>query len=141
MCPPRSSIGGSIAAATRREHPESDVGTDARTLWDEATWREEQYAAADLLIGPPARGDLRLLGLHRRMAVTGRWWDHVDQIAHRIAELHDAHPDQAAATVRPSVVSISAQAVPEPGTLLLGSFLSTAGLAGWGFRRLGRKKQ
>lgn len=37
--------------------------------------------------------------------------------------------------------NISAQAVPEPGTLLLGSFLSTASLAGWGFRRLGRKKQ
>ncbi len=48
-----------------------------------------------------AKGRLSLIPLHEHMAVTGAWWDHVDEIAHRIADLHDEHPDETAHDVRP----------------------------------------
>ena len=57
-------------------------------------------AATALTALPIARGSLELLPLYEHMAVTGAWWDHVDEVAHRIADLHDAHPDEAAAIVR-----------------------------------------
>ena len=41
-----------------------------------------------------------MIPLHEHMAVTGAWWDHVDEIAHHIADLHDAHPVETAHDVR-----------------------------------------
>jgi 3-methyladenine DNA glycosylase AlkD len=38
--------------------------------------------------------------LYEHLTTTGAWWDHVDDLAHRVAELHDAHPTEAAAIVR-----------------------------------------
>jgi 3-methyladenine DNA glycosylase AlkD len=64
------------------------------TLWDNATHREQRYAAQDLLGLRWARGRLDLLDLHRHHVVTGAWWDHVDETAHRIADLVAAHPDR-----------------------------------------------
>lgn len=69
------------------------LAATARELWDDATLREERYAAQDLLGLPWARGRLDLLDLHEHMAVTGAWWDHVDEVAHRIGDLAIAHPD------------------------------------------------
>ncbi len=92
-----------LTKAAARAHPPSDVGDlerTARTLWDEATHREERYAATALTALPMARGSLELLPLYEHMAVTGAWWDHVDEVAHRIAALHDAHPGPTAAAVR-----------------------------------------
>lgn len=92
-----------LTKTVARAHPPSDVADierAVRTLWDDATHREERYAATALTALPLARGRLELLPLYEHMAVTGAWWDHVDEIAHRIAGLHDAHPDEAAATVR-----------------------------------------
>lgn len=91
-----------IVRDVRRAHSldRGSLAGEARTLWDRARWREEQYAAADLLVGDPARGSLEVLDLHRHMAVTGRWWDHVDQIAHRIAEILDEHPAEVAPAIR-----------------------------------------
>ena len=71
-----------------------------RELWDGATHAEERYAAQDLLGLRWARGRLDLLDLHRHMAVTGAWWDHVDEIAHRIADLLDTHPTEMGAVLR-----------------------------------------
>jgi 3-methyladenine DNA glycosylase AlkD len=71
----------------------------ARTLWDDAEFREERYAAIDLTGLPLAKGRLELLPLHEHLAVTGAWWDYVDEIAHRIADLHDARPAETAAVV------------------------------------------
>ena len=65
-------------------------------LWDNASHREERYAAAELLRLRIAKGQLSLIPLHEHMAVTGAWWDHVDEIAHHIADLHDAHPAETA---------------------------------------------
>lgn len=72
----------------------------ARELWDDATHREERYAAAVLLGLRPLKGDLSLVPFHEHVARTGAWWDHVDEAAHRIADLHDAHPAETAAIVR-----------------------------------------
>lgn len=72
----------------------------ARELWDEATHREERYAAATLLALRPLKGDLSLVPFHEHVARTGAWWDHVDEAAHRVADLHDAHPEETAAIVR-----------------------------------------
>ena len=72
----------------------------ARELWDDATHREERYAAAVLLGLRPLQGDLSLVPFHEHVARTGAWWDHVDEAAHRVADLHDAHPAETAAVVR-----------------------------------------
>jgi len=92
-----------LTKAAARAHPPSDLpdlDRTARTLWDKATHREERYAATALTALPIARGRLELLPLYEHMAVTGAWWDHVDEVAHRVAALHDAHPDPTAAAVR-----------------------------------------
>jgi len=91
-----------ITKAALRAHP-SDLGeleADVRTLWDEAAFREERYAASALLAAKVATGRLELVPLYEHLATTGAWWDHVDDLAHRIAELHDAHPVEAAVVVR-----------------------------------------
>lgn len=69
-------------------------------LWDEADFREERYAAQDLLGLRWARDRLDLLDLHRRMILTGAWWDHVDESAHRIVDLLDAHPAEMTPVLR-----------------------------------------
>jgi 3-methyladenine DNA glycosylase AlkD len=85
-----------IARAAALEHPaEADaLAAMSRELWDGAEYAEDRYAAQDLLGLPWARGRLELLDLHRHMAVTGAWWDHVDEVAHRVADLLDTHPEE-----------------------------------------------
>ncbi|HEY2272908.1 MAG TPA: DNA alkylation repair protein [Jatrophihabitantaceae bacterium] len=60
-----------------------------RALWDDAQYREERYAATALCDTRPARAlrDPSLLPLYRHLVVTGAWWDHVDEVAHRVGEL------------------------------------------------------
>ena len=92
-----------IAKAAARTHPLltiDELETAVRTLWDEAQFREERYAASALLATKLGAGRLELVPLYEHLATTGAWWDHVDDLAHRIAELHDAHPDETAAIVR-----------------------------------------
>ena len=69
-------------------------------LWEEATHREQAYAAQDLLSLRWTHGRLDLLDLHRHHVVTGAWWDHVDETAHRIADLVDTHHDVMAGVLR-----------------------------------------
>jgi 3-methyladenine DNA glycosylase AlkD len=71
-----------------------------RRLWDEAAFREERYAALGLTGLPCALGRLELVPLYEHVVVTGAWWDFTDEVAHRIAALHDAQPAEAAAVVR-----------------------------------------
>ena len=92
-----------ITRALAKADPPADLDSleaAVLELWDNATHREEQYAAAALMGLPLAKGRLSLIPLHEHMAVTGAWWDHVDEIAHRIADLHDAHPVETAHDVR-----------------------------------------
>ena len=92
-----------LTKAAAKAYPPADLDElehAARTLWDDAEFREEGYAATGLTALRLANGRLELLPLHEHMAVTGAWWDHVDEIAHRIADLHDAHPTETAKVVR-----------------------------------------
>jgi 3-methyladenine DNA glycosylase AlkD len=92
-----------IAKAAAKAHPLGtldELQTAVRTLWDAAEFREERYAASELTGLRLATGRLEMLSLYEHMATTGAWWDHVDAVAHRIADLHDAHPEETAAAVR-----------------------------------------
>lgn len=62
-------------------------------LWDNAAHREERYAAQDVLGLRWTSDRLDLLDLHRRMILTGAWWDHVDETAHRVVDLVRTHPE------------------------------------------------
>jgi 3-methyladenine DNA glycosylase AlkD len=76
------------------------IASYSRALWDGAEYREERYVAIGLTGFPVAKGRLELVPLYEHQACTGAWWDFVDDIAHRIADLHDAHPGQTARIVR-----------------------------------------
>jgi 3-methyladenine DNA glycosylase AlkD len=74
-----------------------DVREVAGILWDEAVYREERYAAMALLGLRVVRGDLGNVALIEHMVRTGQWWDVTDELAHRLADLHDVHPEATAA--------------------------------------------
>jgi 3-methyladenine DNA glycosylase AlkD len=75
----------------------------ALTLWREAAFREERYAAIALT-------DLRIYASHRTMAavpmfeemiVTGAWWDLVDPIAtHQLGDVLRADPSRLSKVMR-----------------------------------------
>jgi 3-methyladenine DNA glycosylase AlkD len=77
----------------------SAVRRAAGLLWDQADYREERYAAMALLGLRTVRGDLANVALIEHMVRTGQWWDITDELAHRLADLHDAHPAPAAEVV------------------------------------------
>jgi len=70
------------------------------SLWREAEYREERYAAIELS-GHHLYRDYQTLytvPMYEEMIVTGAWWDFVDELAtHRIGHLLAAYP----ATMRP----------------------------------------
>ena len=72
----------------------------ALALWREAEYREERYAAQALMASRALRGRLDVLDVHEEMIRTGAWWDHVDEAAHRLAELLDVHPAELAVELR-----------------------------------------
>jgi 3-methyladenine DNA glycosylase AlkD len=73
------------------------------TLWRDAGYREERYAAI-VLTGHrtyDAYQRLSALPMYREMIVTGAWWDYVDPIAsNRIGELLRRHPASMKKTMR-----------------------------------------
>lgn len=80
---------------------DASILTDAATsLWREATFREERYAALAVLASKPLRGDPALLPMHEEMIRTGAWWDLVDEVAHRLRETFDADPELMAVEMR-----------------------------------------
>jgi len=66
-------------------------------LWRSAQFREERYAALEL-IGRKCYADFRTLAclpLYEEIIVTGAWWDTVDHVAiHRLGELLRHYPRQ-----------------------------------------------
>ena len=74
--------------------------TAALTLWDGAAHREERYAAMALLAVRPASDDLAVVPVIEHMVRTGQWWDYTDELAHRMAGLHDRFPGETADIVR-----------------------------------------
>ncbi len=91
------------AARTRPPAGVADLRDTALELWRTADHREDRYAAT-ALIGLPSARRLRspeLLPAYAEMITTGAWWDHVDELAHRVGELLQAFPEQ----VRPVVLA------------------------------------
>jgi 3-methyladenine DNA glycosylase AlkD len=72
----------------------------SRRLWDDATHREERYAAMALLRPRALRGDPRLVPLVEHLVRTGAWWDYTDELAHRLGDLLDVRPVETAALLR-----------------------------------------
>jgi 3-methyladenine DNA glycosylase AlkD len=72
----------------------ADVQRAASTLWREAAYREERYAAITLTGLPVARAALELLPLYEGMITGGAWWDLVDGVSGRIRDLLLDHPVQ-----------------------------------------------
>ena len=73
------------------------------TLWDQATHREERYAA--LAVARDRRYLVHrtpdVLPLYRHLVVTGAWWDVVDDVAtHLVGPLLLAHPAETGPVVR-----------------------------------------
>jgi 3-methyladenine DNA glycosylase AlkD len=85
--------------------PASREGWDAtvRDLYDEASYREERYAALALLGVRPARvwHDPDLVPLLEHLVTTGAWWDLVDETTgQHVAPLHRAFPEELAPVIR-----------------------------------------
>lgn len=92
-----------IAKDAARAHPPltlDELETAVRILWDEADFREERYAASELLGDRLTEGRLELVPLYEHLATTGAWWDLVDNLSPRLSSLHDVHPVETAAIVR-----------------------------------------
>ena len=94
-----------IARAALAAHPPPDRQTWHDTvleLWDNATRREERYAALALVRSPRAAGyqDIESLELYRHLVVTGAWWDLVDELAHAVGAVLRSVGPAAAAVVR-----------------------------------------
>jgi 3-methyladenine DNA glycosylase AlkD len=53
-----------------------------------------------LLALRPVRARPELVELIEHMVRTGQWWDYTDELAHRVAELHDVRPGPTAALMR-----------------------------------------
>jgi 3-methyladenine DNA glycosylase AlkD len=87
-----------LQAEAARAHPASGAGELAqamRTLWREARYREERYAAMELARERPHRPLLgpELLPVYEEMIVSGAWWDYCDDISGTaIATLLQHHP-------------------------------------------------
>lgn len=97
-----------LTRAAARANPSADLEQleqTVRELWDGATHREERYAATALTGLRLASGRLELLPLYEHMAVTGAWWDHVDEVAHRVGATLDVNPDEVAPVVRRWIAS------------------------------------
>ena len=72
-------------------------------LWDEATHREEWYAALAVVRANryAAYRDTRALSLYRHMLTTGAWWDVVDDVAiHLVGPLLIEDPKSVAPVLR-----------------------------------------
>lgn len=95
-----------IVRAAARADPPPDRGAwmaAVRTLWDDASHREERQAAITLTGVAAARSwqDPATLDLYHYLISTGAWWDLVDEVAtHRVGPLLRAWPQQ----VRPAVL-------------------------------------
>lgn len=90
-------VARAIAAETSETAELLDLALE---LWDDAAYREERYAALGVLGMRPLRGEPALMPVVEHMVGTGRWWDYTDDLAHRLADLLDARPDQTAVILR-----------------------------------------
>jgi len=81
---------------------EAELLDTVRCLWVEQEFREQRYAAADLLNTPVARrwASPTRLPVLAELIVDVAWWDHVDELAHRVGDVRRAEPATVAPTLR-----------------------------------------
>ncbi len=95
-----------LTAAALREDPidsQPALVATVTSLWNDAAYREERYAALAVLQDRAHRQlrDVHLLPLYDHLVITGRWWDVVDDLGtHALRELLTAHPAQVAPDIR-----------------------------------------
>ncbi|WP_439593331.1 DNA alkylation repair protein [Microbacterium sp.] len=89
-----------IARAAGKDATPAELIDAATELWDGSSHREERYAAMALLGLRGLEADAVVVPVIDHMVRTGRWWDYTDELAHRLAQLHDAHGPDTAALVR-----------------------------------------
>jgi 3-methyladenine DNA glycosylase AlkD len=92
-----------LADAALRPADRATWDGTVRELWDDATHREERYAATALTGHRSARSwqDPPALPLYHHLIVTGAWWDHVDELAaNRVGPILLAHRDTVTPVVR-----------------------------------------
>ena len=88
-----------LAKRVLAEHPLSSCyewRAAVLELWREARFREERYAAMEL-IGHRGQRDCRtpaVLPMYEELITTGAWWDYVDEVAHHVADLLRKYPDE-----------------------------------------------
>jgi 3-methyladenine DNA glycosylase AlkD len=74
---------------------EGEWRTTVLALWDDAAYREERYAALEL-VGDrryAAFRTMRALSLYEQLIVSGAWWDLVDGLAtHEVGDLLRGYP-------------------------------------------------
>jgi 3-methyladenine DNA glycosylase AlkD len=66
-------------------------------LWHDAEFREDRYAALELVAARPYRAyrSMDALPLYQELIGSGAWWDLVDGLAtHEVADLLHAHPER-----------------------------------------------
>lgn len=71
-------------------------------LWRGAQFREERYAALELLAQKRHR-DCRtpaVLPMYEELITTGAWWDYVDETAHHVGDLLRSYPKQVRPVMR-----------------------------------------
>jgi 3-methyladenine DNA glycosylase AlkD len=71
-------------------------------LWRGARFREERYAALELIALRRHR-ECRTpdaLPMYEEMITTGAWWDYVDELAHHVGDLLRSHPKQVRPVMR-----------------------------------------
>lgn len=99
----RSLVGEVLADPAYRIPSRAQWEAAVRTLWDEAAYREEWYAAT-ILIGHRLYRDWQdaaTLALHADLIVSGAWWDVVDELAaHHVGEILRTHRSTATPVIR-----------------------------------------
>ena len=85
-----------LARQVGRQLDRAEIPSAATELWDRAEYREERYAAMALLGLPKVRGDWSVVPVIEHLVRTGQWWDITDELAHRLADLHDSQPEPTA---------------------------------------------
>jgi 3-methyladenine DNA glycosylase AlkD len=71
-------------------------------LWRDAHFREERYAAIELL-GERRHRDCRtldVLPLYEELITTGAWWDYVDAVAPHVGNLLRTYPEKVGSVMR-----------------------------------------
>ncbi len=89
-----------ITRTASRDATAPELLAAAVALWEDATHREERYAAMALLASGALKGDSAVVPIIDDMVRTGQWWDYTDELAHRVADLLDARPAETAELVR-----------------------------------------